>query len=115
MNTDENVELAIQLSEQLLDVDRNEWKKWIEYLKRHGNLDNALFLSQQLSQSPMLRAMPQHAYIKINQVIKKHRSTLIKLSPEDMHQLFGFVSWSLFGRLSTPLEGRLKQKNNRRR
>jgi hypothetical protein len=111
MHTDQAVELATQLGDQLIDVDRNEWKKWTEYFKRDGDLDRALSLAQRLSQSPMLRDMPRLAYRKINDVIKKHKPILVKLSEDDIHQLLGFVRWRLIGRLGMPLEGRLKTED----
>jgi hypothetical protein len=114
MHTDQAVELATQLADQLVDVDRNEWKKWTEYFKRDGDLERALSLAQRLSQSPMLRDMPRLAYRKINDVIKKHKATLTKLSEDDIHQLLGFVGWRLIGRLGIPLEGRLKTEDTGR-
>jgi len=108
MHTDQAVELATQLGDQLIDVDRNEWKKWTEYFKRDGDLDRALSLAQRLGQSLMLRPGQQSAYRKIGDVIKKHKPALTKLSMDDLHQVFGFISWRLVGRLGTPLEGRLR-------
>ncbi len=108
MDLDHSVELATQLADQLIGVDRTEWKKWTEYLQRVGNLDRALLLAQQLGQKQMLRPGPQEAYRKIGEVIKRHKSTLAKLPMTDLYQVLGFVRWRLIGRLGTPLEGRLK-------
>jgi hypothetical protein len=108
MEIDDYVALAIRLGEQLKDVDRNEWKKWAEYVQREGSLERALLLAQQLSQSPMLRSLPRQAYRKIGEVIRQHKSTLTRLPTADLYQVLGFIGWHLVGRLGLPLEGRLR-------
>jgi hypothetical protein len=112
MSTDDYVGLATELGDQLARIDRNEWKKWTEYLARHGDLERALSLAQQLSQSSMLRDRPRNAYREICEVIRKHKLTLARLSPADLHQVLGFVGWRLVGRLGMPLEGALSMADS---
>jgi len=91
MDVDEKVRIAEKIANELVDVRRSEWMKWVEYSMRH-DLNKALKLADSLSKSPM-RMGPKKTYSRIYKVIDRELRTLSEVSPNDMNEIFGYVSW----------------------
>ena len=108
MTTDEKVELARQLAEALR-IRRSEWQRWANYFGQVRNLDRALRLAEYLSRSPAVRRDPKEAARTIHQVIQQHSAKLRGLSPDDLAEVFGYVSreleWLNFTRGGSREEG----------
>lgn len=101
MDTDKKVEIADEIYRRLVNVQRTEWNKWIQYFEKNG-WDKALKLAKLLSRSPMLRKRPQRNYEKINVVISQERKKLEEIpreNPEELLEIFGYISW----KLATPI------------
>jgi hypothetical protein len=98
MNTDKKVEIADQIYRKLVNVQRTEWNKWIQFLREKG-WDKALRLATLLSKSPMLRPQPQKNYEKIHTVMNQERKRLEKINLEDVLEIGGYISW----KLATPI------------
>jgi hypothetical protein len=94
MTTDEKVELARWLAEALR-VKRSEWQRWANYFGQVRNLDQALRLAEYLSRSPTVRREPKEAARIIHQVIQQRSAELRRLSPDDLAEVFGYVSREL--------------------
>jgi len=90
MTTDEKVELARQLADQLR-IKRGEWQRWATYFRRTGDLGKALQLAEHQGSSPAVRHDPQTAAQKIAEVIGQHRAYLEQLSPGDLQEVFSYV------------------------
>ncbi len=91
MTTDEKVELACKLAEELR-IKRSEWQRWANYFIQKRDLARALKLAEHLSNSPALRADPKTAAKAIYQVINKRLPELQLLSESDLAEVFGYVS-----------------------
>ena len=108
MTVDEKVELARRLAEALR-IKRSEWQRWANYFGQVRNLDRALRLAEYLSRSPAVRRDPKEAARTIHQVIQQHSAKLRGLSPDDLAEVFGYVSreleWLNFTRGGSREEG----------
>jgi hypothetical protein len=97
MDMDKKIEIADEIYKKLVNVQRTEWNKWVEYYKNNG-LERALQLAQLLSKSPMLRPQPQKNYGTIYNVMNQERKKLEKIfheNPNELLDLFGYISWKL--------------------
>lgn len=98
MDTDTKIRLAEDFANQLTGVDRNEFKKWMEYLKVSNDVNRAMKLAELLSASPMLRERPQRSYALISSL----HSNLIKVPLNERLEVLGYVSRILEGMLAQP-------------
>jgi hypothetical protein len=132
MTTDDKVACAIQLAKELksrweeakreesrrrnkplkendLQFPKNEWRRWANYFGQVRNLDRALRLAEYLSRSPTVRREPKEAARIIHQVIQQRSAELRRLSPDDLAEIFGYVSreleWLNFTQGSSHEEG----------
>lgn len=101
MDIDKKVEIAEEIFRKLVNVQRSEWNKWVQYFK-DNNLEKAILLAHILSRDPMLRPQPQKNYGKIYSIISQERKKLEVIhreNPRDLLEIFGYVSW----KLATPI------------
>lgn len=96
MTTDEKVELARKISNQLVGVTVAEWRKWMNFVELRG-LQAAIQMSKNLAQSPSLRSGPKRAYQSIHEAVSKF-SQLSKLKHDELLETLGFVAWWLASR-----------------
>ena len=94
MTRDKKVELAKHLAENL-QIKRSEWQRWVNYLRRCGDLNKALKLAEHLSRSPSVRKDPKSANEKIKSMLSNHIAELQTLTISDLSEIFGYVSWWL--------------------
>jgi hypothetical protein len=108
MTTDEKITLAEVLANELIGVERTEFEKWVEYIKAKQSLDRALKLANYLSSTPMLRSRPRRSYRRIYSVIVRRKDQLLRLSINDLLEIFGYVERVLIGKFAKPISGALK-------
>lgn len=94
MDTDEKIEISDRLYKQLVNVQRNEWNKWINYLEQN-NWEKALLLASNLSKSPMLRHFPQENYQKLYTIFSKEFRKYKNMKLSDLKEILGYISWKL--------------------
>jgi len=99
MDTDVKIKLAEDVANQLTGVDRNEFKKWIEYLKVSGDTNKAMRLAELLSRSQMLRERPQRSYALISSL---KLDNLMKAPLNERLEVLGYASRILEGMLGRP-------------
>ena len=109
LNREEKIELAEELAGRLTGIDRNEWKKWVEYIAIKRSIGEGIYLAQSLSSSPMLRERLQRTYSTIYRVIKEKEPELKSLAFSDQLEILGYVGRIMVARLARPLQGMFKK------
>ncbi|MFQ6120962.1 MAG: hypothetical protein ACE5KE_13895 [Methanosarcinales archaeon] len=108
MDTDKKIKKAEELVEELVGVDRNEFKKWVNYLESKGDLNKGLKLAKLLSTTPMLRGMPQRTYGTIYKVMSKRKNEFMQINFSESLEILGYAERIFIGNLSKSLKGYLK-------
>lgn len=103
---DYQIQLAEQIAEELPEVSRNEWMRWMGVVEKHG-LDRAIQYAEQLSHDDTLRPAIRRANSLIAQAVKSQRNTLKRLQIEECSTVLGYVAWWL--RIKT-LRGSLRSE-----
>ena len=104
MTTDEKVELAKKLANQLIGVTSSEWGKWLSFVKSQG-LNEAIRMAQILSRSPSLRPGPRRSYEAIRGAVARLKE-LKDLTRADLIEVLGYATrWLISRRRLTPGEG----------
>lgn len=88
------IAIAQRIAEDLPEVSRNEWMRWLQIAAKYG-LEKAAQHADRLSQDITMRPAIQRANRLIAQAIRKHMARLENLKPEDRQLALGYVSWHL--------------------
>jgi len=107
METDEKIMIAEKLSRALIGVDRNEFSKWISFLKNKQSLDKALTLAKYLSATPMLRPIPRRSYERIYKAISQGKKEIQDIDLGELLEILGYCRLFLIGETAS-LKGTLK-------
>ncbi|MCG2738567.1 MAG: hypothetical protein L6265_06930 [Thermoplasmatales archaeon] len=94
MDTDEKIEIADRLYKKLVNVQRNDWNKWVNYLEQN-DWEKALLLASNLSNSPMLRSVSQKNYQKLYTIFSKEVKKFGNMKLSDLKDILGYISWKL--------------------
>ncbi len=94
MMREEQIALAQRIADELPEVTRNDWMRWLQIASRYG-LERALHHAERLSSDITMRPAAQRANRLIAQAIRKHMATLRQLGPDDQRLVLGYVSWYL--------------------
>lgn len=97
MTRDERVQLSERIEALLVGMIPSEWGRWMSYCKAKG-LEKAIQFAKNLSTSKSLRSGPQQSYKTIYEVILKFKTDLEKLSPKEILEVLGYVSWNIHAR-----------------
>ncbi|MHA1606988.1 MAG: hypothetical protein ACTSWP_05550 [Candidatus Freyarchaeota archaeon] len=102
ISEDEKVKLAEEISKQLTNVGRTEWKTWANYAASKG-LEKALEFALTLSRSPTLRPRQKNAYKTIHNTMKNFKNKIEKLPEKNQQQVLGYVERWIIARRAHPL------------
>lgn len=94
MDTDEKIKIADRIYKKLVNVQRNEWNRWMNYFE-HNGWAKALTMARILSQSSMLRLMPQKNYKRIYDILSIESEKMKKMGVTEVMEIFGYISWKL--------------------
>ncbi|MCD5401277.1 hypothetical protein LR013_01605 [candidate division NPL-UPA2 bacterium] len=98
MDRDERIALAQRLASELKGVDRNEWLKFVLYLREKESLHQALTLAAYLTRIPLLRREPREDWKTIHSTISEKKMNLEGLPLQELLEIFGYIGWLLAGR-----------------
>ncbi len=94
MTREEQIALARRIADELPEVGRNEWMRWLQIASKYG-LERAIHHAERLSNDITMRPAVQRANRLIAQAIRKHMAMLKRLGPDDLRLILGYVSWHL--------------------
>lgn len=107
MTTDEKVDLAQKIAEQLVGITPSEWSKWCSYAQREG-IKKALDFARSMQNSLSLRREPRQSYRAIAEVMTKFRRQIESLPSQELAELLGYVRRWIFYRRATSREERTR-------
>ncbi len=94
MMLDDQIQLAEQIANQLPEVSRNDWMRWMQVVGRYG-LDRAVTYAERLSVDPTLRPAVRRDNQLIAQAVRSHLPALRRLPEESRKKTLGYVGWLL--------------------
>jgi len=94
VSVDEQIQLAKQISEQLPEVTRNEWMRWMQVANQRG-LDYAIRYAERLSTDPTMRPAIRRANRLIARGVRSHQKALAQLNGKERKATLGYVGWLL--------------------
>lgn len=108
MTTDEKVELAQKIAEQLTGITPSEWTKWCAYAQRFG-IKKAIQFAKVMQNSFSLRPGPKQSYRAIVRVMGRFRGDLESLDKNELAEVLGYVRRWLFARRGIAHEERARR------
>jgi len=114
MNADAKVSLAEELAKEMQGkINRNEFSRWMDYLKLKGSLAEAITLARHLARSEMLRGRQRQSYSTLASAIEHRSGQLESLPLQDLMEVLGYTRRFLSPRGSRPRVERRQRPRGR--